>query len=490
MKKSIIYSFLFALMAALIFFGCLNSGSVQEERIGPVPDFVINPAAPYDSPHGGLHHGQHGGNMGQHTDARYSVYVPPHAQPWSPLVLVLIPNNTTAKTFAESQSGKEWLSLADQYEFIVVFYEPKDGKTWNIAADAAGRDEALFFDHLFAALASKVVRDGSSLGAPQVANTNAVFTRDKTHMSMVGYGEGGAMALQMASIWPSLFSAVATVNATEANQEYITSSGNELSYPFVTDSKQGQAEMALPNKDIPVPLWIVSQSQEVNTFAQSYYITANSAVTAANNQYTTARYTVSGSPARVWVTRGESAANITSLILYTEFLSLNSRLLGWPGGILRDTVFFRNHPDAAPGYTEINMTVDGFVRRWVVYQPASYNPGRETPLVLALHGFTGSGYGFAEESLWAEVADNYGFIVIFPQAYPNVSNSFNNPVPAWNSRGVFPNMPMATSTNDVLFLQEVINWAKGEYNIDNTRVYGTGHSNGASMLWYAALQDP
>ena len=70
-------------------------------------------------------------------------------------------------------------------------------------------------------------------------------------------------------------------------------------------------------------------------------------------------------------------------------------------------------------YLAINRTngkivSSGIVRKYLLYVPESYNPTTPTPLVISMHGFAEWPAHQMRISHWNDVADEYGFIVVYP----------------------------------------------------------------------------
>lgn len=129
-------------------------------------------------------------------------------------------------------------------------------------------------------------------------------------------------------------------------------------------------------------------------------------------------------------------------------------------------------PAASPsGHQTVTLTVDGRRRSAVVHVPTRAS-GRRVPLVLALHGYGGSGPRMEPYSGFDKLADRDTFIV----AYPSSSYIY------WNSTAV-RKLP-----NDVHFLSTLIGYLKRTFCVDSARVFATGISNGGSMVALAACQ--
>jgi poly(hydroxyalkanoate) depolymerase family esterase len=89
-------------------------------------------------------------------------------------------------------------------------------------------------------------------------------------------------------------------------------------------------------------------------------------------------------------------------------------------------------------------------------------------IVLALHGCGGSGPGFYSGSEFASLADQYGFIVIYPSASKKGS-CFDSWSAESHTRG---------GGSDPVSLMSMITYVEKQYNGDPNRVYVTGSSGG------------
>jgi polyhydroxybutyrate depolymerase len=121
-----------------------------------------------------------------------------------------------------------------------------------------------------------------------------------------------------------------------------------------------------------------------------------------------------------------------------------------------------------PGdYIDI-LTVNGVERWFTVHVPPVYRPGVPVPLVINLHGRTGT--AFQQETLTQmnAKADKEGFIAVNPQA-------LGNPSTWW---GVIPG---STGQADIDFFDDMLAYLQREISIDPVRIYVTGMSNGATM---------
>jgi polyhydroxybutyrate depolymerase len=106
-------------------------------------------------------------------------------------------------------------------------------------------------------------------------------------------------------------------------------------------------------------------------------------------------------------------------------------------------------------------------RRYIVYTPASYpaDSTRKYPVVLNFHG---GGMTMAEQMLYTRMnrtADAEGFIVVYPQGLRQ----------DWN---VGFDTSYRDGTDDVGFVDALLDQVQRDYRVDGARVYATGLSRG------------
>jgi polyhydroxybutyrate depolymerase len=110
---------------------------------------------------------------------------------------------------------------------------------------------------------------------------------------------------------------------------------------------------------------------------------------------------------------------------------------------------------------------DGLTRTYLLHVPLSYDGMTPTPLVIVLHGYTGTAAGIEASTKFTAKSDKEGFIVVYPEG---LSRRWNVGFGA-----------LEFSTDDVGFINELINRLEQKYNIDPNRIYVAGFSNGAMM---------
>ncbi|KAI0137110.1 Alpha/Beta hydrolase protein [Xylariales sp. AK1849] len=104
-----------------------------------------------------------------------------------------------------------------------------------------------------------------------------------------------------------------------------------------------------------------------------------------------------------------------------------------------------------------------------IYLPAKLaaNP----PVVVALHGCTGSGSQYYQEANYSSYADAQGFIVIYPSSH-NDSNCWDVSSAKSLTHG---------GGGDSEGLTQMVDYLVKTYNADPTKVYATGSSSGCMM---------
>ncbi len=134
-----------------------------------------------------------------------------------------------------------------------------------------------------------------------------------------------------------------------------------------------------------------------------------------------------------------------------------------------------------------NISIDGINRRYAIYIPENKD-NVLLPIVFELHGggiyiedMTGeSGYK-TPYKLWMTLADNDKFIVVYPEG---LNGAYDKPT--WNDCRA--NSIVSSDADDVRFISTLINEISSNYNIDKTRIYVSGTSNGGLMALRLAVE--
>ena len=122
------------------------------------------------------------------------------------------------------------------------------------------------------------------------------------------------------------------------------------------------------------------------------------------------------------------------------------------------------------------LSFDGYERSYRIYIPRSLSPQDSAAVVVTLHG--GDFARAHERTHWHELAEEKGFIVLYPQSLRD-GVMWN----AWDNLG-----PEQGRPDDVAFLDHLITQLPLEYPMDPERIYLHGQSMGDMMgMHYAYL---
>ena len=125
-----------------------------------------------------------------------------------------------------------------------------------------------------------------------------------------------------------------------------------------------------------------------------------------------------------------------------------------------------------------SMTYDNENREYLIYIPSSYDPNSATPILLAFHGFGGYSQYFINTADFRSLADQFNFIAVYPQGLICGGGT------TWNTNP--PGGDNKCSQDDIGFFAALLNEISGNYNIDSSKVFLTGYSNGADFSYSLA----
>jgi len=124
------------------------------------------------------------------------------------------------------------------------------------------------------------------------------------------------------------------------------------------------------------------------------------------------------------------------------------------------------------------LMVDGLERTFVLDRPRQLKP--RAALVLVFHGFTSSAEEIRKASGFASLAEQHGFVVVYPQgSLDDQGRSFFNVGYAFHAD---------SKVDDVRFMKTVVDRLVNDLKLDNRSVFATGMSNGGDMSFYLASQ--
>lgn len=130
-----------------------------------------------------------------------------------------------------------------------------------------------------------------------------------------------------------------------------------------------------------------------------------------------------------------------------------------------------------PGERTINVTGGGLSGSYLLKVPTGYTGRAAVPLVIDLHGNEGRSDVQAGMSGFRAKADERGFLVAWPQT-PNFS---------WNAYNCCGDS-FSRGSDDVAFIRAVVADIRAKAQVDGSRIYITGLSNGGLMTHRLACE--
>ncbi len=125
---------------------------------------------------------------------------------------------------------------------------------------------------------------------------------------------------------------------------------------------------------------------------------------------------------------------------------------------------------------------NNITRTYLTHLPSGYTGTTPLPLVIAMHGGFGSATNLQDQSQLSVKADAEHFIVVYPEGVKNILG-----IRTWNA-GWCCGYASTNNIDDVGFINVLIDSMISQYNIDTTRIYATGMSNGGFMSYRLACE--
>jgi polyhydroxybutyrate depolymerase len=126
-----------------------------------------------------------------------------------------------------------------------------------------------------------------------------------------------------------------------------------------------------------------------------------------------------------------------------------------------------------PGDTTASVQVGGVMRSYILHVPTGYTGKTAVPLVLDFHPILADDTYERNNSGYAALADQEGFVVAFPNGIDN----------AWN---IGPCCTQSRTVDDLGFAKTLVTTLEGQACVDAKRVYAVGYSMGGGMSHYLA----
>ena len=112
-----------------------------------------------------------------------------------------------------------------------------------------------------------------------------------------------------------------------------------------------------------------------------------------------------------------------------------------------------------------------------MYEPPNLDTNSSIAVLFALHGYGSSAITHYSYTNYRSIADDNNLVVIYPQG--STSSGLNT---HWNNGG----WTSKSTAKDIEFIDTIINRLKEKINVDQTRIYSSGMSNGGYMSYHLA----
>lgn len=140
----------------------------------------------------------------------------------------------------------------------------------------------------------------------------------------------------------------------------------------------------------------------------------------------------------------------------------------------------------SPGDYSTRIKHGGLMRMYRVHVPATYRPSAPSALLFALHGGGGNMDFQADDARYGQIgqSEHAGYVVVFPNGY---SQRADGKFATWNA-GKCCGAARDKEIDDVGFIRQIVANITRQMNIDRTRIYATGMSNGGMMAYRLACE--
>jgi len=390
---------------------------------------------------------------------RFYTYIAPGLCGNQPCLVVAPPEDLPVLEYLEKSF---WLDFAREHQIFLHVLEPKEGKYRLDGTDAA------YMNRVYVGIQSR-----------------RFYVTMQDNIYAVGIGGGAAAAQQAAMEMASEWSGLATFG--EMAPEVLESARR-----VHAGEDTGKTELSISGTKAQLPVWMAwSENTGDNAAVCAYWKGQNDADDEVfSNRWADEIYFPSKvclksqvneeKIAQVRVTNGyhgQLSQDFFSAVW--EFISLARRHRSFSKKSLR----WYQEPTAY-GARLHTMKLDGFTRRWYEYVSESVENGEGPfPLVVCMHGRGGSAESFIDISGMSRVAEERGFVLVFPEAgvYQQRPGGPRN-ILLWN--GSY----QGELLDDVPFILKMIEDVKGRYDIDSGRVYACGQSSGGMMTSALAIR--
>lgn len=133
---------------------------------------------------------------------------------------------------------------------------------------------------------------------------------------------------------------------------------------------------------------------------------------------------------------------------------------------------------AQTGTFNLSLSHDGLTREYILYVPSSYTGSVQVPILFNFHGFSGTSSGQMNDSDMRSLSESETFILVYPQG--SLLDGYSH----WNA--ALAGGSNKSTADDVGFVEAMISSISTSYQVDSTRIYACGYSNGGFFSYFLA----
>jgi polyhydroxybutyrate depolymerase len=395
-------------------------------------------------------------------DTTYRLAVPESYTEDTPIPLMIALHSTSSSPHAMAV-----MTGFDDYAEtigVIVAYPQADGIIWNEGDPRFGtdRDDVTLINHI-------------------VEDIQSQYNINPDQIMLSGFGSAGLMAYRIACESPETFDTIAIVGV--------------MMWGYHADN--------CPETSAPVNIIIFRGGEDIIYLEDTYdfrglFDTKGQLIFGIDDTlaHWSTRFNCTASPFSAGHIRINNHCDDDVQVVYFEMVGARQNWLrnrdDWTlnqfGVDVSDIILRFASGDNTWQFDE-PMIVDSLARTYSFYVPTTYDETQETPVVIVLHGRFGSGAGTASHIQINPLAEEHGFIGVYPDGLDNKNSGAPRDM-GWNYIRDIPYFPETEPQDDVQFIADVIDDISQDLNIDRNRIYVTGLSNGGFMVQRLACEAP
>ncbi len=388
----------------------------------------------------------------------FYTYLTPGLAYDQPCLVIVSPDDRPAPEFI---GNGYWEAFAQREKVFLHFLEPEGKWNWD-GSDADYMNEVYVRIH-----------------------SRKYYVTMQDNVYALGFGRGAVVAQQAAMKMTTEWSGLATFGEMDA-------SAMRNANVVMRREPQGRTELVIQGEKAALPVWMFWEKDTQEGLAvRDYWKKHNKAEEERYSNQDADEIYFPSEICRTSTINEEKAAQVrithglcgdpteTQLNRVWDFLKRVRRHRCFGSKAMR---LFRD--PIKYGAALHTMESGGLTRQWYEYVPEKVQKeGKEVPLVIAMHGRGGSAQSFMDLSNMNLVAEERGFIALFPEAGIHSQRPGGVPnVSIWD--GSYLGKPI----DDTSFLLAMIEDVKKRYPIDAGRIYACGQSSGGMMSSALALR--